>query len=374
MKVLLVGMANRNFMPDLRDNLLKENIPADMLDLLEGCFVDSNLNKTIFGIKIETKSFLKKNIQLYHNFRKAFILLSENKTHYDICNIHFLDVKYYFFKRKLTKLADKLVVSTYGTDFYKYSKYAFLQKPFYKKASRITFANEVTKDAFDRFYQYKFSEKLAICRFGLSLLPYLKNIQTEPDYKIKAANNFGFPEDKIVITIGYNSSPNNQHLKIISEFIKIKPEIKDKIFLIFPMTYGGFTTYIKDVEGVMDNTGIPYCTLKKYLSLEELVYLRSSSDVMINMPVSDQLSATMCEYLYTRNWVITGKWLPYDSIDQTGVNYDRLENFEQLTGRLEEVLEHFEDYKKGTEQNPECIWNFSSWENNIIGWKEVYSA
>ncbi len=374
MNVLLVGMSNRNFLPDLQQNLSTQNITADLLDLLEGYFIDSNLNKTVFGRKIQSKNFLKKNLQLFSNFRKAFILLSKRKVAYDICNIHFLDVRYYFFKRKLCKLADRLVISTYGTDFYKYSKYAFLQKPFYKKASRITFANELTKAAFDTFYQSGFSNKLAISRFGLSLLPLIKEVQNSDDFTKKARTDFGFPHDKIIITIGYNSSPNNQHVKIIDELVKLTPELKNKIFLVFPMTYGGFTHYINEVKTLMDKTGIPYRTLKKYLSTEELISLRLSSDIMINLPVSDQLSATMCEYLYTRNWVITAKWLPYESIDQTGVNYDRIESFDQLTVRMEEILLNFAHFTSLTEQNPERIWNFSSWNHNINAWIDVYSA
>lgn len=374
MNVLLVGMSNRNFLPDLQQNLPKQNFTADLLDLLEGHFIDSNQNKTLFGRKIETKNFLKKNLQLYFNFRKAFSLLRQRQTHYRVCNIHFLDVRYFFFKRKLLKLSDKLVVSTYGSDFYKYSKYAFLQKPFYKKASRITFANDVTKATFDKFFQGIYSYKLSRCRFGLSLLPLIKKVQESNDIKNKVRNDLSFPHDKIIITIGYNSSPNNQHVKIIDELVRLTTELKEKIFLVFPMTYGGFIQNINEVESLMDKTGIPYGTLKKYLNTEELVSLRLSSDIMINMPVSDQLSATMCEYLYTRNWVITAKWLPYESIDQTEVNYDRLESFDQLTSRLEEILLNFTHFRTLTESNPGKIWNFSSWDENINAWIEVYNA
>jgi glycosyltransferase involved in cell wall biosynthesis len=374
MNVLLVGMSNRNFLPDLQHNLRKQNITADLIDLLEGYFIDSTANKTIFGRKIETKNFLKKNLQLYYNFRKAFQLISHNNRHYQVCNIHFLDVRYYFFKRKLCKLADKLVVSTYGSDFYKYSKYSFLQKPFYKKASRITFSNPVTQKKFNEFYNNCYAQKLFICRFGLSILEEMRK-QIVDDYsKIKARQQFDFPENKTIITVGYHSNPITQQIHILTELFKIKIELKSKIFLVFPMAYGGFTDHINKVENIMKDSEIPYSIIRNYLSTKDIIKLRLSSDIMINLPVSDQLSATMCEYLYTGNWVITGRWLPYESIDQTGVNYDRIDSFDQLTHRLNEILPNLADIKRLAEQNPDRIWNFSSWEQNINAWLDVYSA
>jgi hypothetical protein len=374
MNLLLVGMSNRNFLPDLQQNLLKQNFTADLLDLLEGYFIDSNQNKTLFGRKIATKNFLKKNLQLYFNFRKAFSLLRQRQTHYQVCNIHFLDVRYFFFIRKLLRLSDKLVVSTYGSDFYKYSKYAFLQKPFYKKASRITFSNVKTQDRFNAFYKNSYTEKLFNCRFGLSILEEMKNHLVDENSKILARQRFGFPENKIIITVGYHSNPITQQIPILTELFKIKEDLKKNIFLILPMAYGGFTNHISRVEGIMNDSQIPFKIIRDYLSSEDIIKLRLSSDIMINMPVSDQLSATMCEYLYARNWVITAKWLPYESIDQTEVNYDRLESFDQLSSRLEEILLNFTHFRILTESNPGKIWNFSSWDQNINAWIEVYNA
>jgi hypothetical protein len=374
MKVLLIGMSNRNFLPDLQLNLIKQDITAELLDLLEGYFIDAGQYTTVFGKKITSKNFLKKNFQLLLNFRKAFRLLSQKQTPYDVCNIHFLDVRYFFFKCKLLKLSHKLVITTYGSDFNKYKKYSFLQKPFYKKAKRITFANELTKESFDCFYNNDYSEKLCISRFGLSLLPLLKESLSKSDYKMQAKNLFGLPEDKIIITVGINSNPNNRQSEILDAISGIDIHLKQKIFLVFPMTYGGFLNHIKEVESKTALMGIPYKIIKNYLSTEELVSLRISSDIMINLPITDQLSATMCEYLYTGNWVITGKWLPYEPIDQTGVHYDRIPSIENLSDRLAEVLNEFASFKELSSQNRELIWNFSSWEDNISSWIEVYNT
>jgi glycosyltransferase involved in cell wall biosynthesis len=370
MKVLLIGMGNRVFMPDLRYQLCKENVEAELLDFLEGCYIDSRGQKVDFGKKITSKSFIKKNLQLMVNFRKAMQLI--NKKSYDVTNIHFLDVRYYFFKRKLLKIADKMVVSTYGSDFNVYKRFSFLQKTFYKESYKITFANELTLFKFDKYYKNEYCQKLYICRFGLSLLPQLKQ-----HIDITQSSNSTVQKclsTKIKITIGYNSNTNNQHLKILSEICKFDKNIKDKIYLIFPMTYGGFNANIENVRIALNETLIEHIIFEDFLSIDELISLRMQSDIMINLPIHDQLSATMCEYLYTKNWVITGKWLPYESIDNTGVKYDRIESIDQLSGRLKDVIENLDDYKNLASQNPDKIWNFSSWEQNIKQWIDVYSA
>ena len=183
MNVLLVGMGNKKLLIDIHHNLVKEKITADLLDPLEGYFIDAAEKKWIFGKSIVSKNFFKKNILLFINFYKIFRYFRNQNIHYDVCNIHFLDPRYFFFKKRIYKLCNQLVVSVYGSDFYLFKKYDFFQKPFYKKAARITFANDKTRSSFDTYYNNKFSHKLNICRFGLSLLPLIKDVQKDTLYK-----------------------------------------------------------------------------------------------------------------------------------------------------------------------------------------------
>ncbi len=374
MNVLLVGMGNKKLLIDLHHNLVKEKITADLLDPLEGYFIDASEKKWIFGKTIVSKNFFKKNIQLFLNFYKIFRYFRNQNSHYDVCNIHFLDPRYFFFKKRIFKLCNQLVVSVYGSDFYLFKKYDFFQKPFYKTAARITFANDKTRSSFDDYYNNKFSHKLNICRFGLSLLPLIKDVQKDTLYKEKALSHFSFPDNKIIITIGYHSNPITQQVPIINELLKISNELKTNIFVVLPMAYGGFKENINKVDNLMKSSGISYCIIRDFLNIEDLLKLRIASDIMINLPTTDQLSATLCEYLFTKNWVITGAWLPYETIDQTGVHYHRIQGIDELSSQLTNVLEHFSDYQQLAEQNPDRIWHFSSWSHNITSWIEVYKA
>lgn len=371
MKVLLLGMGNRVFMPDLRKQLSNENIEAEMLDFLEGCYVDSDGKIIEFGKKITSKHFLKKNLQLIANFRKAMQLI--NKKSYDVCNIHFLDVRYYFFKRKLLKLADKLVISIYGSDFYKYRKYSFLQKPFYKKAQKITFSNDDTLAKFDSFFDYSFTKKLYECRFGVSNIEFIKCYDKSHTYS-KNEVSLNFPTDKILITVGYHSNPITQHIPILQEILKLSEINRNKIHLILPMAYGGFKDNVSNVENLLRNSGLSFFILKEFLNPHDIAHLRISSDVMIHLPVSDQLSATMLEYLYAGNYVITGNWLPYNILDKEGVYYKKIETITQLNKTIEEYFENKERIKESTLRNKQIIYNFTGWDKVIHKWIAIYNS
>lgn len=374
MTILLIGIRNWTFLRDLKKELVARGHEVDLLDPQDGYLVDSAGNKDDFGITPPAGSFFKKNVAFVRNFQKFKKRQHQYPKKYDVCNIHFADIRYYFFRRFLSKLADKLVISTYGSDFNIYRKYAFMQKPLYRAAQANTFANAGLLKRFDEFYHHEFTGRLHLCRFGLSRISDLSQKKTKPEVLADFRIKHGIPDDKILITIGYNSNPIHQQEKILQEIFKLDEVLLEKVFLIFPMTYGGFTDQIKRVKELIRSGKLSALVLTEFLSEEEVNCLRLSSQVFVHLIKHDQLSATMCEYLFTRNYVITGAWLPYEPIDELGVNYSRLSNFEELTPLLTEIILNKEVYFNKTIMNPGLIEDFSTWDNNIKNWLSVYTA
>jgi hypothetical protein len=373
MKVLLIGMGNKKLLLDIHHNLLKAKISAELLDPLEGYFIDSDEKKWIFGKTIISKNFFKKNILLYLNFSIIFKFFNKNNIHYDVCNIHFMDVRYFFYKKKLFALADKLVISIYGSDFYKYKKFSFFQKPFYQQAKRITFSNDSTLEAFDTFYQKQFHDKLHLSRFGISNVELIRKHFEDTRNSNLSKSYFNFPLNKTIITIGYHSNPVTQQIEIIHEIIKINEDLKKNIFLVLPMTYGGFVNYKEEVEKLLKTSGLHYIIITKFMDNEEIVHLRIASDIMIHLPLRDQLSATMLEYLYTGNYVITGQWLPYKILDKEGVYYKRIPSLGELSSVVEDYLNHIQSIKANLIRNEKIILDFSSWDIIIKKWLAAYN-
>lgn len=372
-RVLLVGMANKVFIPDLQRHLRDQGIAADALDLLLGTWTHCNGQVDVLGTSVTTKNFLIKNILLIKNLRAAKKAVQGRKQHYDICNIHFLDVKYFFFRRWIRTLAPHLIISTYGSDFYKYRKFRLLQLPLYKKARAITFTNRKTLVEFDHYHQERFNQKLRKCSFGLSNLPALMELISVVGFREKAKIHFGFPTDKIIITLGYHSNPIHQHEEMIDAISLLPDELKKRVFLVLPMAYGGFSQHIHNIEMRLIDSGMPYFILKEFLPTEEIIWFRAASDIMINVPLSDQFSATMQEYLIAKNIVITGAWLPYGALDDIGIVYHRISDMQKLSGELKTIVADFMQQALSVKNNPQRIGQLSDWEENIKDWIDTYT-
>jgi glycosyltransferase involved in cell wall biosynthesis len=372
MNVLLVGIHNKIFLVDLRNHLIQQGFNVDLIDPQNGFMQKSGGDFLYFGKEQKSTGFLKKNYLLWRNFLQARKIF-KNSSKYDICNIHFLDIRYFFFKKFLKRIAHKLIVSTYGTDFYKYRKYSFLQKPFYRAASRITFSNEATRTQFNKFYQDQYSGKTAICTFGLSKISTIQKIKEE-EAITDIKKLFNIPDGKTAITVGYHANPITQQLKILACIQDLPSEIREQIHILFPLTYGGTSAYMDEIENYTKSIGVSYTMIKGFRSDDEISRLRLASDVMINLPKSDQLSATMMEYLLAGNYVITGQWLPYQAIDDLGVRYKRIQSFEELTPLLCQILTKPDISEEELLKNARLIWNFISWDIAIQQWLNVYKA
>jgi hypothetical protein len=94
---------------------------------------------------------------------------------------------------------------------------------------------------------------------------------------------------------------------------------------------------------------------------------------MIHLPISDQLSATMLEYLYTGNYLITGQWLPYEMLDKEGVYYKRITSFEELSSVIEYYFRDTQSIKEKLVSNESIILDFSSWDIIIKKWLAAYN-
>ena len=85
----------------------------------------------------------------------------------------------------------------------------------------------------------------------------------------------------------------------------------------------------------------------------------------------------MLEHLFAGNYVITGTWLPYDSLISRGVELIRISDFEELSGKIEQIILEIEsgniNYEK-IKHNKEIAWELNSWERNIDMWVKLYSG
>lgn len=372
-RVLIIGDGSSVFVLNHAKNIITHANDIVLDILLTNSFLKPDYSAYFSEVHFSYKnSFLTKIPLLKGPIIRIIICLYllRFKKKYDILHVQFLNDNIIYFNI-FSRIAPKIIFSIWGSDFYRAKGVnLFFKKRVLKNADIVTFANEQTKDDFSKKISSKAEYK--ICRFGLLPLDYLQNINST---KLESRNYLGLPKNKIIITIGYNLNPNQQHLMILQEIIKLKNSdyFKD-IFLILPITYPNDksrykTTLIKFLE----LSELPYKIYETFLPETDSAHLRNCSDIMIQLQTSDQLSGAMQEYLYSENIVITGSWLPYKVLFDKGIKMISVNSISELSGVLNKTIENLDVIRNSVSENKNIILEFSSWDKNIRSWIEIYN-
>ena len=309
-------------------------------------------------------------IREYFNIKK--VIHQFNKLdNYDIIHIFFLSRDYVFFAKDILRKCKKLVISIYGSDFYRAKWWEKIIKyPIIKNADRINFQNIQTLEEFSKFFKKIDKDKLKIIKFGLVILGILRSI--EHISKKDCKKSFNISTNSIVITCGNNASQGNEHIEIIKSIEIVKHKLPDNILFLFPFTYSFDKKYYFKVKKLLDKTNLNYKILTNFLSDYKVAQLRKASDIVINLPISDQLSGSMMESLYTGNIIITGDWLPYKILEEKGIFMLKVPSVGEVGEKLLFSVNNLRNLKESCKGNSQIIWNIASWDKNINDWIHMY--
>lgn len=374
MKALLIANSSTVFGRETFQKLNEEGLEVEMLDFATlKHFKNNEIINDEYSQKL--KKFIRyPKISMFARIYYIGRFISNNS--FKTINIHLVATYYILIISLLSK--HRLILTVYGSDFYRMNRFKrWLQKFLFQKAQTITFTNPSTQKSFLEYYKC-FEDKTNVCRFGLGTLDFIDKNRKKNRYEIKTI--LGYSLAKIIITCGYNSTKEQQHLEIIKNITSIDEDTLNKIQFIFPMTYGD-KIYKKNIKKILEQTNLDYLVLEDFLYEDYNAYIKLASDIMINILETDSFSGSMQEFLYANNLVITGDWLPYDLFDNSGVFYYKIGNTNQLKNKLIEVLSSFDfqnensrlSDEKITIKNIPIIYSLSSWKNNIKNWVEVYN-
>ncbi len=373
-KLLLYGNANHQFNTNYVKWLRKVGVEFQ-IDVLSDRPIKEEVNDYYGRVtEINFGTFFYRVIRQVKGLRRlySFLLFSLkfksivdcDCVHVQILNMH--AAYFVLFVKKYTKA--RIIISIWGSDYYQHNKkgkHIFLSAC--NVADKITFTNEKTKEQFiDEFKWNK--NNLFLCRFGLAPLELLAKVRNT---KIEAKKALGWDHKKLAITIGYNLSPFQQHLKILKELYELKV-FSDQIEIVLPITYAGSENYKKALISKLNKLPFDYFIYDQFLSDEKIAQLRWASDIMVQLQVTDQFSGSMQEHLFARNVVITGSWLPYQTMIEYGIEFIRIDSVENLSDKLETIINQYDSFYLKTDKNPEAILELSSWESNILNWVQLY--
>ena len=356
--ILLVGDGNHQFVYYLAKYL--KTYENSQVHLLSFTYVknESNYFDKVYycgkGNSSNKAGSLKSMLRLFFFFLKY-------KNYYSVISFQFVrPIYYYLFKLRLLNNNHNTVMSVWGSDILlptiDKNKLSYILE----KSKKVTCATLKVKDKVKELSEKQ--KNIYIIKYGLEPLEYIKRLS---DTSQHCKKKLGIEIKKLVVTIGHNASPNNQHINCINEFGRYftSEQLKDIVFII-PLTYGRDVDYIKCLKKAVDSNGLDVIYYESYMSDFRVALLRKATDIYINVQHTDMLSGAMQEHIYAGSRVITGCWLDYRELKDIGVKLIEVDSIEELP----KIIIEQKKYLFNISNNSSVIYNLSSWNNVINGW------
>lgn len=291
---------------------------------------------------------------------------------FDVVHISFIGREKMLALRVLRKKTKKIVCTFWGSDLFRVPDKQLLKyRKAFEQTDVIMLSTSEMKEKFISVFGREFYRKILQLKFGVSGLEYI-----DPDNTPNAKKLLDVPENRTVITVGYNGKECQNHIKVIKALCNLEEQQKDRIFLLLPVTYGLTHEYRNKLIGSLNDLGCGYRLIEDFLDDEHLGQLREGTDVFIHAQTTDAFSASVQEYLYARKLVFNPVWIPYRDMKNKGIYYREYRDYSDLIKLLSDFLEKgvSKEERIRMSQNSEIIWKLSSWESLSSGWNELYNV
>ena len=295
----------------------------------------------------------------------------DNRLHFDKVFIIYTSITHIKCALRAADSTSKIYAIFLGSDLFRASekKLKTMQKVFNTKKIRIV----CVSDNLANFYNLRFrgvkSTIEDVIDFGDAQIPEIdKYIK---DGYSSAKKRMGIHPDKITITIGYNAKPQQQHEAVVNSLSSFPHEVKERLFLILPMTYNGSELYINKIRRVLSNSGIEYKILNTYMNSSEMALLWVATDVLIHAQTTDALSFSMLEAIYAGCNVLNGSWLKYPEFEKWGIILPQFSSFVELREKIDSLVNTGIVRDRSSK---DIIYKHASWETCEEKWKALLNT
>jgi glycosyltransferase involved in cell wall biosynthesis len=289
---------------------------------------------------------------------------------YDIIDIHFFSPAYDRFIREAKKRGKKVKITLWGSDFYKSDPTRReQQREAYQLVDIIQTETRQVADDFIAVYP-EFADRIRTAHFGIQfeVIDALLRSGNQEYYR----QELGIPPERTILTCGTNGSEGHQHIRMLESIEKLAPGLREQLYLIIPMMYGGDKAYIERVRAKAEEVGTPFMILTSFLTIREMCKYRIASDITMTIQVTDSLSSAIQEHIYTGEILMAGDWLPYEVLNDYQVYY-LTASLDSLDDVLADSIQNLASYLEKCSGNRERISNFSSWDHALTDWLNIYN-
>lgn len=365
MNVLIIGNADSIFVKTLIE---KTHLPFDdKVSVLTG---QNSIYKAFYR-KNQVSVFCLKNTRTLFGIINFLNSIRVAIHQYDLIIVHYLTARRVLPARIGSIFSKKLLLVCWGSDILRQQNKNRIIENAIRASAAILISTQEIKEKFRVLYGTEYDYKIKRIYFGSNGIDNLKrNNYDQHSLSIK----YGINEQKIVISIGYNKSVAQQHLKVLQIIGSLLPEERKKIHILLRLTYGdGDNEYINQIKKCVKQTGCTSSFFESYLTDEEVAELTFLTDVFIHAQITDSRSASMCEHLYSGSLVINPSWIKYSDLENK-VFYLKFNSFSDLKKIVKDNLVKKENsqYRKLLYDNKETIYEICSWEFAIKLWRDIY--
>ncbi|WP_026506342.1 glycosyltransferase [Butyrivibrio sp. MC2013] len=366
MRILVVGNADSIWVKTLIEHtMIPFNDRIAIVSIRNKVFKEYYSEKgiSVFSPKTKNRKLAK--------ILSVFIFMSRIVNDYELITFQFLsDLNLCLLP--IAKMAGKrTVLVAWGSDVLRKNRFGLAYHLAFKMTDKIALNGNRLNDKFVKMTGSKYINKSSIVKFGSPSFERFKEYEfSEKDIRKKL--NIGL--EKVIISIGQNSNPLQQHLKVIDSIKALDEQHRRNIHILLKMTYGtGGDEYINTVYKEALSTGCSVMCFREFLTVDELIDITSITDIFIQAQPTDVLSSTMCEHLYCGSLVINPEWLSYPELEED-IFYLQYKDFDSLTCILKDnlFLKSKSKYVNETKQNRDRISRFLSWDYYIDDWRKIY--
>ncbi|WP_374174034.1 hypothetical protein [Flavobacterium tructae] len=361
------------FIDELLSELEKKGIEAYVFDMIEMYTLRIVDGEKHFEYHVDNKIITKVvKLRIVGTFVRYLFYKNyfrKNDFVADHTNIHYVLPLYSMFIDYFKKKSKSVSTVVWGSDFLRVSNSKRdMMKPIFEKSDSILIPN--TELAFSVGDYYNCAAKIKSVGFGIGKLDRIKEL-IESDDKEKFKSDLDIPNDKLIVTVGYNGLKEQQHELILNAFENIDPKIKSNLFIILPFGYGGNAEYKKYLVNKLGKLEISYKVYDTFITDVDVSKIRICTDLVINAQISDGSSASLQEHLYAKNVLLVGEWLQYKHFSDAGIEFWKFDE-QNLFNQLNYILDNFENCKKSVQNNDKVIHAMSSWNSRINQWINVF--
>ena len=376
MKALIIGTAKSVWVKEFIKNvLLPEGIDVTLLNdpTVKNQFMDFyECNGVKYAGQYKPSPVFSRipKLKRHYKERKTIKALSLNTERYDL--IFIISVVPFYLKcaEAVYREGTKVYALFIGSDILRARKETacMIMDRLSGMNAQVVALGQKAEEACKRFMPESVKKVLNI-DFGSAQLGIIDSFADKGRGYCKQA--LGISDGSITICVGHNGFSSQQHLKIIKAIDMLPDELRKRVSLILPLTYGGKKKYTDEVKKAAEK--YPCVVFDSFMESDDVAKLRVASDIYINAQVTDALSTSMLEHIYSGSKVLVGSWLSYPELKEWGINVGEFSDFDELSSMIRQSITFLAKDEDETKTNKDIIRKKASWDACRAKWhNELY--